>query len=1482
MTDVLSELGEASEPADAGPNLELDANLVLAAGAGAGKTHALVTVALSLYVGAGASGRPALDPAEVWAVTFTDKAARELRQRILDRAAALAADPQAALLAEPELAALIEARGAPVPPGRWRAIVEQLPLAPIGTFHSLCAQVLRGFAVEAGVDPSFEVLEEAGAGELFELVLDEVLLRELETEDSNARAVARALGGPTQLRGALRRLHAKLGEEGRDPESLLVDGDGRPQSGFDALASRRELVDACEALAEAIALLEPSSEDRLQPTLRALAIERRRIGGCESEAVERWYPALVRVAAQRRGKGSLPKRARRVWEPFAAAWERVQDAVASLAEQALAARLVALLSALSRAYAEEKRRQGVLDFVDLVRGAHDLLRDDRMVRDQLQRRVGALLVDEFQDTNGLQLDLVHLLAEARDHLRELGRGQRASEHLPLGARLFAAVGDRKQSIYEFRGADVAIFQRLAAQARGGQDGLRLAALRRSWRSRPGLVAFANTTFSRLLISDDPAGFAVDWIDEVDTLEPVREDHPSQAELPAVQLLCSDPELDPRLRRGHEAELLAEHIALLLEAAPPLGRAGPDGAPAPLRGADVAILMRTHGHVARYRRALRERGVASVVVGGRGFYAAREVRELVALMLAIADPGDKLASAAVWRSPIWGIDDASLVTLASAGEVALSAHAEGCSVEDLDDPAAVAAITHMGRLVNRLHHELDRLGPARVLRFAVDRLAVREVLAWDDAGEQRIANVDKLLSLLGSRAFAGLGAQAAARRLLERSEDVLDREAPAEVAAAADPKAVRIMTVHAAKGLEFPVVVVPELGAEPRGQEGPVVFERELGLAVLSPDLVGRRRPSPHAQAIHERLAARRDAESRRLLYVATTRARDLLILLGEAPEGRGSEGNWRRMLDTLLPDLGDLVEVVEAPGATRDDDEGSDDAMGWLLERVARVRAATSSGGQASAAEDARAEQDRDRDETPDPDSDPNPNPDQTAAPTPERQHPLGPREDLAELDAALARSDALSLTDCELELSLSGLAEFDKCPRRYLLSHVVGVDTPATQEREAMRGLQLLPFVPRRGADEDDPGDHRPPSLAEARARGRLVHYLLGRVDLDRLGRDPQQALDAFASQDHIPDGLWQELRGDLLRLAERPWVRELVAIHRSDPRRVLRGLPFALEVVAEHEAPARDDEARLRPQLDLFAPPPTTGPAALPSGRVIVRGRMDLVWIDDAGRLNLVDWQYARAPRGDDDSGGNDDDSSELAQLALDPESVAGFRRLTQAWALRRMWGPEIPLRAGAVFLREAAADPGLVTLAPATLASFEQRLRRSAGRLLAVELLADAGGAPGVDEEPWPKLEHQSRCGTCVHLGRCWSLAPDTRDERDDTESPADMAPPPPADGAPAHAPLAHLDAPPSSPDAAHLDAPPHHLEAPPHELDAPPHHLDAPPHHLDAPPHELDAPPAHLDAPWWEDLPPEVLDAFEPADEDLAFGESLDHELDFEDP
>lgn len=868
--------------------LILDRNLVLAAGAGSGKTHALVTVALGLYGGAG--GRAPIDPTRVWAVTFTEKAAAELRGRIADRAWKLARGG-GDLAAEPDLAKGLGARV--VRPAEWERIARGLVAAPIGTFHSLCGQLLRGFAAEARLDPRFAILDERESRRLFERAREEVLIAELG-QGQRVQGLVAELGDLGALREAIDFLQARLAEEGRDPASLL-DGPA-----FDESRARSRLGDACGMLPLVLEPLTGCGHPRLQGAVEAWGRERSRIGACEVAEIARWYPAVAAVVGVSTGKGALPKDVKPIWDAVKAAWASVQDAFAATRQVAIARELVGLVDRIGEAYAAEKRRVGALDFSDLVRRTRDLLRDDLEVRREAKKRVGALLVDEFQDTNGLQLDLVRLLAEARDEERPATD----CAALPLERAVFCAVGDRKQSIYEFRGADVALFKELTEQAREGRD-YRLHALTRSWRSRPGLVHFANGIFEALL-APSARPYEVGWVPAEDALAPQRDEGGPWAEAPAVQLLESDPELGAEDRRPYEAALVADHVARLLSSGRMVEEKG--GEVRPLRGADVALLLRAFTHLPLYQKALGDRGIPSLVVNGRGFHRSREVRDLGALLLVLADPWDRFASAAVLRSPFAAISDDALVLLHEQGRVELGRHGKGCAAElPADDAARVARI---GALVARLAREVDRLGPAAVLRLAIAETGYGAVLAAAPGGEQRLANVEKLLGRL--EAAAGISTLAAAQELLARSDDPDDRESPADVAAVADPRAVRILTVHASKGLEFPVVVLPELGAGDPPETSAVRFDRKRGLAIKPTDALRERLSDAHADEVIEEGKARRDAESRRLLYVAITRARDLLVLCGEKGT-RGGKGTWRAMIDEALPRVEALVERVPRP-----------------------------------------------------------------------------------------------------------------------------------------------------------------------------------------------------------------------------------------------------------------------------------------------------------------------------------------------------------------------------------------------------------------------------------------------------------------------------------------------------------------------------------------------------------------------------------------
>ena len=1120
-------------------SLVLDRNLVLAAGAGSGKTHALVTVALGLY--AGAAGRAPIDPGRVWAVTFTEKAAAELRQRLADRALKLAHNG-GDLSKEPDLEKALGERRPSA--GDWERIARALSLAPIGTFHSLCAQLLRTFAAEARLDPRFAILDEREAGALFERAREEVLL-ELVAEEGAARRLVAELGGVGKVREAIDFLHGKLGEEGLDPRALLGS------EAFDRVRAQARFGDACGLLSLALAGVSGSDHPRLQPAVETLARERTRIGRCAPEAIDRWYPAVAAVMACK--PGNLPKAAREVWNEAKIGWERLQRAWASLRQASIAADLVEVLERVGAAYAAEKARAGGLDFSDLVRRTRDLLRDDPAVRREAKRRIAALLVDEFQDTNGVQLDLVRLLAEARDEERVVPPGGSCSD-LPLEPATFCAVGDRKQSIYEFRGADVVLFADLTARAREGRE-LRLQALTRSWRSRPGLVEFANGLFATVLA---PAGqpWEVGWFAAEDALAPQRVDGPVYAGLPAVQLLCGEPGLRAEDRRPWEARLVAAHVEALLSSGRQVEEKS--GAVRPLVGADVAILLRSFEQAGLYQQALAQRGIPTLVVGGRNFYGAPEVRDLGALLLALCDPWDRFASAAVLRSPLGGLSDDALVLLEAQGKLELGRHGAGCTAAL---PARdAAALDRIGRLVRRLAREVDRLGPAAVLRHAIDALDLRTIWAAASNGEQRLANVEKLLRLLEER--QGLGALAAAEEILARGEDPRDREAPADVAAFADSRAVRILTVHASKGLEFPVVVLPELGAGEKPDTSAVFFERERGLAVKPTDPLGDRLVDEHAQEVLDALASRRNAESRRLFYVAVTRARDLLVLCGE--KGSRGAGTWRALLDEALPAVEALVERVTPPGAHvgTGGEAGADASahVGTGGEAGARASAHVGTGGEAGA--DASAHVGTEGE-----------------AGARASAH-VGTGSAAIEVEARrlLEQVAPVPIAPGRFVAAVTELAELLRCERRYFYKIIAGL------EEHAGPG----PLGEIAEADEADlPGIDR-------LARGQLAHRVLELVDHRRTTADAAAAVREVILGEGL-DPAHPEVAAiaeDVVAFLEGPMGRELAAL---PAERVYRELPFALELRGED------------------------------GSSLALRGQIDLLYVGDDGAVRLVDYKHA-----------------------------------------------------------------------------------------------------------------------------------------------------------------------------------------------------------------------------------------------------------------
>ncbi len=856
----------------------LAGDLVVQAGAGTGKTHALVTLYLHLATGLGARDAP-LSPARLLVITFTEKAAGELRERIRARLGGLL---DRGLAAEPLLAqaAARSGRQAP-PPALLRGALAELGRAPIGTFHGFGHALLRRHARALGLDPAFGLLDEVEAQAAALEAVRQVVVGALAAADPAVEALVDALGfyphGRAGVVEAVARVRAALAEEGR-PAAGIADAYAADRLADDHRA-------ALAALRSALADL-GGIEDRVGEKSRA------RVARLREAAPARELDgdgAAALLAALRDELKSI-RASRGEDEAVAQARERTRGAIDALAEALAARRVAPMAAALARLidvaearYAAWKRAHAVVDFADLIVLPRDALRDRPALARAEGERFAVLLVDEFQDTNRAQAELVaHLAAAATNG----GDGRRF------------IVGDRKQSIYEFRGADVAAFAEAAAAMRAAGAGEVL--LRRSFRSAPRVVALCNALFARAFGEGDGPAWALRF-------EPARDalvaDRPDDARAGAELLRVAAPEGASGVeRRRAEARAIAARMRALLA----------DGR----RPRDLALLLRRYTHLGVYLEALRRAGLPHYVVRGRGFYEAQEVRDVAALIALLHDPDDRLALTAVLRSPLCGLSDPGLARLAGAdrlGAVALRAPDEAPL-----DGADRAALAELAERVAHLRRFMDRLGPGGLLREALEVFDLRAIWAATPDGDQKIANLEHLVARADELAGDPIGSAAdlpGFARWIERAvcpQSALDASG-AQIVDERDD-VVRVMSVHQAKGLEFPVVFVADCGARENERHAPVAYDATLGLALKAPGEEGQPgfvHTTP-SRRVRDLRSARQRAESLRLFYVAATRARDRVVFSGERGD---SDGGWRAHLDAVLADprTASLLEVTEDP-----------------------------------------------------------------------------------------------------------------------------------------------------------------------------------------------------------------------------------------------------------------------------------------------------------------------------------------------------------------------------------------------------------------------------------------------------------------------------------------------------------------------------------------------------------------------------------------
>lgn len=819
---------------------ELGTTFFVEAAAGTGKTSALVGRMMSVL----RTGEGTLD--RIVAVTFTEKAAGEMKLRL-----------------RAEIESARTEKLAPDVAVRLEKALKQLEEARIGTIHGFCADLLHERPVEAGVDPLFDVAPQDVADRLLDEAFDDWFGNILADPPEGVRRVLRRRAGwlGDGPRGQLRTAAGRLVDH-RDFAAAWSRLPLNREAVIDSiLAELRELA--------ALAGHSPRPDDYLGLNLREVArfmddVDRlEAVQARDYDAVEGGLRSLRRDRSWRwKGYGEAFGAFTRS-EAVArrdAVFAQLTDATDAL-DADLAPLLREELRGVVERYEAIKARDGRLDFLDLLIRARNLVRNRPAVRAQMQARFSHYFVDELQDTDPLQLELLLLLAADDPIETDAGKTR------PIPGKLFV-VGDPKQSIYRFRRADVAVYEN--AKARLRNVGAVVLQLNTSFRSVPGIQATVNAAFEPAMKAQ-PDRSQPEYV----PLYPSRRETGTQPSVVALPVPAPYSDYGRVTQYAVEASLpeaVGAFIAwLVTESGWTVEEE--EGRRVPVRASHVCVLLRRlqsrGADVTRpYVKALEARRVPHLLVGGRSFHDREEVLALRNALAAIEWPEDSLRVFATLKGPLFAFGDDTLLAFRSRG-AALHPLARIDASELPDDEAAVAQA--LGLLAS-LHRRRNRRPIADTIDELLGAVRAHAGIALWRSGEQALANLLRVADR--ARSFEAAGA-ASFRAFVERLEDeALGGSVEEAPIVGEGAEGVRLMTVHKAKGLEFPVVILADPTYGGIAHEPSHYVDTEAGLwaealcGSVPPDLISHR----------DEEMARDLAEAHRIAYVAATRARDLLVI----------------------------------------------------------------------------------------------------------------------------------------------------------------------------------------------------------------------------------------------------------------------------------------------------------------------------------------------------------------------------------------------------------------------------------------------------------------------------------------------------------------------------------------------------------------------------------------------------------------------------
>ncbi|MFQ5779392.1 MAG: UvrD-helicase domain-containing protein [Nitrospiria bacterium] len=890
MTDILNDQIERDLAATT-----FDQNVVVTAGAGTGKTSLLVNRLVHLLM---REPEP-IKITEVVALTFTNKAANEMKTRLREELESyinlrLDIEPKdeneantrrqvQALIDRYHLSKeLIDARASHA--------LRQLERSEIGTIHSFAATLLRLYPLEAGVDPDFKEGEETALEKYFEEQWAVWLDSELSHSASRKEKWKKALG-----RSSLEEIH---------DFALSLCSENVPLKRLDKLLHQEKIpmpvqnwLKRLEGLASDLNARHPGTHNIEVMTLAAGKIIK------EYRAHHMIRPDLLE---EEQGLISSRKSVSGVkgWEE-----EEVEQAKGLIRvtirllqiDRDLMRLLHELLVPFVASFRDRFLKTGSISFDGLLVRARNLVRDRPSVREELKKQYRAILIDEFQDTDPVQYEILLYLSE------EPGQGSKDWRKVQLEPGKVFVVGDPKQSIYGFRRADIEAYLHVVEDLIEGQNGIHLR-LTTNFRSHERILNVVNGVFDRLILQRE--GSQPPY---VGIKPPDRKGAESPAESKRypfrnVALRCVKSG-EEKIDADHARRLEGEAIARWLSG-DVLGKVfilDKNRSPVVVQRKDVAILMRTLTDVHHYLEPLKRSGIRYVVEGEKRFFGSQEVIDAVNLLRVIEDPEDTIALVGVLRSPVGGLNDAEIYELRRWDFLDYRLFSR---FEKINKMTVSPIVKELYECLYRLHQQIRKLPVGEAVARVFEETPITILAAQSIHGEQAVANLEKIRRVAQELGEEGHGTLKEVIAELTRSVSEMKEEGESALAEET-VDAVKIFSMHKAKGLEFPVVVLA--GCHTKGGSG-----RSSDFNVMHDwftDLVGLHVGetwdlSGIYLAEKERL---RDAEEqKRVLYVAMTRAREHLMI-SCAPTGRGESGSFLSMLGQATGDITVLQDSREIP-----------------------------------------------------------------------------------------------------------------------------------------------------------------------------------------------------------------------------------------------------------------------------------------------------------------------------------------------------------------------------------------------------------------------------------------------------------------------------------------------------------------------------------------------------------------------------------------